>query len=235
MRADLVRVTGSTGSHVWPARGITLRAVTESEQPAGPRMADLVQRAVAAGLLVVLSPVLAVVAAAVAVTMGRPVLYRSRRGGLGGRPFDLLKFRTMRPPSYPDQPDAERLTRFGTWLRGSSLDELPELINIVRGDMVLVGPRPLFDYYTEHYGELERRRLEVKPGLTGWAQVNGRNAVAWPERFALDAWYVDHRSWRLDLRILLRTAGTVVRRHGVSHEGHDTMPVWVQRSANADR
>jgi sugar transferase EpsL len=187
-------------------------------------VADLVQRAVAAGLLVVLSPVLGVVAAAVAVTMGRPVLYRSRRGGLGGRPFDLLKFRTMRPPSYPDQPDAERLTRFGAWLRGSSLDELPELINIVRGDMVLVGPRPLFDYYTEHYGELERRRLEVKPGLTGWAQVNGRNAVTWDERFALDRWYVSHRSLRLDLRIIAVTVGTVLRREGIGNAEHATMP-----------
>ena len=137
----------------------------------------------------------------------------------------------MRPPAYDDQPDAERLTRFGTWLRSTSLDELPELVNIVKGEMVLVGPRPLFDWYTPHYGPLEQRRLEVKPGLTGWAQVNGRNAVSWPERFALDAWYVDNRSLRLDLRILWMTLGTVVGRHGVSAEGEATMPVWVSRDA----
>jgi lipopolysaccharide/colanic/teichoic acid biosynthesis glycosyltransferase len=195
-------------------------------------LADAPQRAAAFVLLVVLSPFLLVLAIAVAVTMGRPVIFRSRRGGLHGATFDVLKFRTMRLPAYPDEPDANRLTRIGGFLRSTSMDELPELVNIVRGDMVFVGPRPLFDYYTEHYGPLEARRLEVKPGLTGWAQVNGRNAVSWPDRFALDAWYVDNRSWLLDLRILVRTPGTVLRRRGVSHEGHDTMPVWVPRSTN---
>jgi lipopolysaccharide/colanic/teichoic acid biosynthesis glycosyltransferase len=198
-------------------------------------LADAVQRVAAFALLVVLSPLLLVLAIAVALTMGRPVLFRSRRGGLHGEPFDVLKFRTMRPYAYPDEPDADRITRFGGLLRSTSLDELPELVNIVRGEMAFVGPRPLFDYYSAQYGPLEARRLEVKPGLTGWAQINGRNAVAWPDRFALDAWYVDNRSWRLDLRILLRTASTVVRRHGVSHEGHDTMPAWVQRPTDVDR
>lgn len=189
----------------------------------------MIQRALAAAALVVLSPVLAVLAVAVAASMGRPVVFRSRRSGLHGAPFDLLKFRTMRAPSYDDEPDADRLTPFGTWLRSTSLDELPELLNIARGEMALVGPRPLFDWYTPHYGPLERRRLEVKPGLTGWAQVNGRNAVSWPERFALDAWYVDHKSLRLDIRIVWMTVGTVLRRRGVSHEGEVTMPVWVRR------
>jgi lipopolysaccharide/colanic/teichoic acid biosynthesis glycosyltransferase len=189
----------------------------------------VIQRALALVALVVLAPVLAVLAVAVAVTMGRPVVFRSRRSGRDGAPFELLKFRTMRPPAYEDEPDAARLTRFGTWLRSTSLDELPELVNIARGEMALVGPRPLFDWYTPHYGPLERRRLEVLPGLTGWAQVNGRNAVSWPERFELDAWYVDHKSLRLDARIVWMTLGTVLRRDGVSAEGEVTMPVWVTR------
>jgi lipopolysaccharide/colanic/teichoic acid biosynthesis glycosyltransferase len=192
---------------------------------------DGLQRCAAAVLLLLLAPVLAVLAVAVAVTMGRPVVYRAPRAGRHGVVFDLLKFRSMVPPSYPDQPDAERLTRFGRWLRSTSLDELPELLNIVKGDMVLVGPRPLFDFYTPHYDEVARRRLEVKPGLTGWAQVNGRNATPWDERFALDAWYVEHRTFWLDLRILARTVTAVLRRDGVSHDGHDTMPVWVPREA----
>lgn len=189
----------------------------------------MIQRSVAAVALVVLAPVLAGIGVAVAVTMGRPVLFRSRRSGRHGADFDLLKFRTMRPPRHEDEPDADRLTRFGTWLRSTSLDELPELLNIARGDMAFVGPRPLFDWYTPHYGPLERRRLEVLPGLTGWAQVNGRNTQTWPERYELDAWYVDHRSLRLDLRILWMTLGTVLGRRGVHAEGEATMPMWVTR------
>jgi lipopolysaccharide/colanic/teichoic acid biosynthesis glycosyltransferase len=189
----------------------------------------VIQRALALAALVVLSPVLAAIAVAVAATMGRPVLFRATRSGLGGAPFDLVKFRTMRPPAFEDQPDEERITRFGAWLRSTSLDELPELLNIARGEMAFVGPRPLFDFYTPHYGPLERRRLEVLPGLTGWAQVNGRNAQTWPERFELDAWYVDHRSFGLDLRIIWMTLGTVVGRRGVSAEGEATMPLWVTR------
>ena len=204
-------------------------------QPPPPPVGDRIQRAAAALALVVLSPLIAALAVAVALSMGRPVLFRSPRAGLHGEPFELLKFRTMRAPAYPDEPDAERLTGFGAFLRSTSLDELPELVNIVRGEMVLVGPRPLFDYYTEHYGPLESRRLDVKPGLTGWAQVNGRNALAWPERFELDAWYVENRSWTLDLRILARTATTVLGRKGVSHEGDVTMPVWVHRSDGSDQ
>ncbi|HET6665171.1 MAG TPA: sugar transferase [Acidimicrobiales bacterium] len=194
-------------------------------------MPDGLQRLAAAVALLLLAPLLVVLAVAVAVTMGRPVIYRAPRAGRHGEVFDLLKFRSMTPPAYADQPDAERLTRFGRWLRSTSLDELPELVNIVRGDMVLVGPRPLFDFYTPHYDDVARRRLEVKPGLTGWAQVNGRNATAWADRFALDAWYVEHRSVWLDIKILARTVVAVLRREGVSHDGHDTMPVWVPRDA----
>lgn len=194
-------------------------------------MPDGLQRCAAAVALLLLAPLLVVLALAVAVTMGRPVVYRAPRAGRHGEVFDLLKFRSMVPPAFPDQPDAERLTRFGRWLRSTSLDELPELVNIVKGEMVLVGPRPLFDFYTPHYDDVARRRLDVKPGLTGWAQVNGRNATGWDERFALDAWYVEHRSAWLDIRILARTVVAVLRRDGVSHDGHDTMPVWVPRDA----
>lgn len=191
-------------------------------------------RAAAMVAVILLSPVQAVIAAAIRVTMGRPVLFRSPRGGLGGVPFDLLKFRTMTPPRYPDEPDAERVTAVGRWLRASSLDELPSLWNIVRGEMAFVGPRPFHARYVDRYDALQQRRLEVKPGLTGWAQINGRNSRSWAEKFELDIWYVDHRSWLLDLRILLRTIGTVLRRVGVDHSEDDTMPEFLPKPNRSD-
>ena len=181
-------------------------------------------RAGAAVGLVVCSPLLAVVAVGVRVALGSPVLFRQRRPGLHGEPFDCIKFRTMR---NGEGSDADRLTAFGRFLRSTSLDELPELLNVLRGQMSLVGPRPLLTEYLERYSVEQARRHEVKPGLTGWAQVNGRNATTWEERLALDVWYVDHWSLALDLRILIRTMGTVLKRRGVSAAGSATMPEFL--------
>ena len=177
--------------------------------------------------LVVAAPVLAGVAVAVRRSMGSPVLYRQARAGRDGVPFELLKFRTMRdalPGEDPFASDAARLNSLGRRLRAWSLDELPQVVNVLRGEMSLVGPRPLPTAYVERYSPEQRRRLDVTPGVTGWAQVNGRNAVEWDQRFRLDVWYVDHASLWLDLRILWRTVRQVVSGDGVSAEGHATMP-----------
>jgi lipopolysaccharide/colanic/teichoic acid biosynthesis glycosyltransferase len=186
-------------------------------------MRDGVKRAsdvvISATLLAVLSPILFVSALLVRVTLGAPVLFRQQRPGRGGRPFTLLKLRTMsdrRDAARTLLPDADRLTRLGRFLRSTSLDELPELINVVRGDMSLVGPRPLLMEYLPLYTAEQARRHEVRPGITGWAQVNGRNALTWTEKFQYDTWYVDHRSTRLDLRILGRTIGQVLTRRGIA-------------------
>jgi sugar transferase EpsL len=176
--------------------------------------------------LVVLSPLLAVVAVLVRVRMGPPVLFRQLRPGREGRPFELTKFRTMTDQRDPDGallPDAQRLTALGRFLRRTSIDELPELVNVVRGDMSLVGPRPLLMKYLPRYSPEQARRHEVRPGVTGWTQVNGRNDLTWEEKFALDVWYVDHRSTRLDLEILGRTVSQVLGGQGVSAPGHATM------------
>jgi lipopolysaccharide/colanic/teichoic acid biosynthesis glycosyltransferase len=177
----------------------------------------------AAGLLA-LSPLLAAVSLAVWRAHGRPILFRQRRPGLGGRPFTLVKFRTMRPPRDGEswhRTDERRLTPLGRWLRRTSLDELPELWNVLRGDMSLVGPRPLLVEYLEHYSPEERRRHEVRPGLTGWAAVHGRNSLPFRARLALDVWYVDHWSLRLDARILARTVLQVLRREGAAEAEDD--------------
>jgi sugar transferase EpsL len=178
-------------------------------------------------LLVVASPVLGACALAVWITMGRPVLYVDQRVGLDDRPFGLLKFRTMRGlragETIPES-DAARITSVGRLLRSTSLDELPSLLNVVRGDMSLVGPRPLPVRYLPRYTPRQRRRHEVRPGITGWAQVNGRNALEWNEKLELDVWYVEHRSLRLDLRIMWVTVRQVLRREGVSYGNHATMP-----------
>lgn len=178
-------------------------------------------------LLMLLSPLLLGLAIAVRVNLGTPVLFRQRRPGLGGRIFTVVKFRTMRDAVGRDGqplPDAERLTPFGLRLRASSLDELPELWNILRGDMSLVGPRPLLVEYLDYYTPEEARRHEVRPGLTGWAQIHGRNATTWDERLQLDAWYATHRTLWLDLRILWRTIALVCSREGISAPGEATMP-----------
>ena len=180
--------------------------------------------AVAAVLLVLTSPLMAAVAVAIAATDGRPVLFRQHRPGRHGRLFELVKFRSMRPvdASAGRVDDGDRLTRLGAWLRATSLDELPTLWNVLRGDMSLVGPRPLLVRYLDRYTPTQARRHEVRPGITGLAQVRGRNALTWEEKFTHDVWYVDHRSLRLDLRILVATAGIVLRRDGIAAHGSPT-------------
>jgi lipopolysaccharide/colanic/teichoic acid biosynthesis glycosyltransferase len=190
----------------------------------GKRWLDL---GVASVALIALAPAMALVALAVRCTMGTPVLFRQRRPGLDGRPFVILKFRTMRQAGGSTASDVDRLEPAGTWLRALSLDELPQLINVLKGDMSLVGPRPLLMQYLDRYSPTQARRHEVRPGLTGWAQVNGRNALSWEERLAMDVWYADHHSFALDVRILLRTVAIVARRRGISAPGEVTMPEFL--------
>jgi lipopolysaccharide/colanic/teichoic acid biosynthesis glycosyltransferase/glycosyltransferase involved in cell wall biosynthesis len=180
--------------------------------------------------LVVLSPILFMVAALIRMSMGRPAIFRQIRPGKGGQPFTLLKFRTMaeaRGPNGELLPDEVRLTGLGSFLRTASLDELPQLWNVLRGDLSLVGPRPLLMQYLPRYTAEQARRHNVLPGITGWCQVNGRNALSWEEKFALDVWYVDHWSMWLDIRILLATMWRVVQRSGISQPGHATMPEFM--------
>jgi len=184
---------------------------------------------VSVALVVLALPMLAI-ALLVRLNLGRPVLFRQQRAGLHGKPFTLIKFRTMR--DMRDEkgellPDEKRLTRFGKWLRSTSLDELPELFNVLKGEMSLVGPRPLLLEYLPRYNAQQARRHEVKPGITGWAQVNGRNALSWDEKFRLDVWYVDHWNIWLDIHILLLTLWKVLKREGISAEGSATMPVFM--------
>jgi lipopolysaccharide/colanic/teichoic acid biosynthesis glycosyltransferase len=194
----------------------------------------LLDLAIAAPALVLLGPLLAIVALAVRASLGPPVLFRQHRPGRGGRPFELLKFRSMtagldaRGRTLPDE---ERLTPFGRLLRRTSLDELPELWNVVRGEMSLVGPRPLRLRYLERYTTNQARRHLVRPGITGWAQVRGRNAVDWGEKLSLDVWYVDNLSLALDCRILAVTAWQVLRGEGVNAPGHATMPEFMGTEA----
>jgi len=179
--------------------------------------------AVALPVLGLFLPLMAVVWTTVRVTLGSPVLFRQTRAGLGGRSFELLKFRTMRakrPEDGPEASDDVRLSTVGRWLRATSLDELPQLLNVVRGDMSLVGPRPLLPEYLPLYSANHARRHEVPPGVTGWAQVNGRAALEWDERLDLDVWYVDHRNLWLDLTILLRTCWLVVARRDTTGPGN---------------
>lgn len=176
--------------------------------------------------LAALCPVIVIAAAVILVEDGRPVLFRQQRAGVRGRIFRILKLRSMRvaPPGTPASQDDCRLLRSGRFLRSSSIDELPSLWNVVRGDMSLVGPRPLLPEYTDRYSREQRRRLDVRPGLTGWAQVNGRNAISWEEKFRLDVWYVDNRSFWLDMKILGMTVVQVLARRGISAPFHATMP-----------
>lgn len=190
--------------------------------PFSKRLFDLLTSALA---LIVLSPVLALTALLVRIQLGGPILFRQQRPGYKGRPFHIFKFRTMIDRFAPDGsllPDAERLTRFGRVLRSTSLDELPELFNILRGEMSVVGPRPLLMEYLPLYSAEQARRHDIPPGLTGWAQVHGRNALSWQDKFRLDVWYVDHWSFWLDLKIIFLTLVKVFQREGISQEGQAT-------------
>ena len=176
--------------------------------------------------LILLSPVIAITAWQIRRKLGSPVLFRQVRPGLNGAPFEMIKFRSMRDALDSDGnplPDSERMTPFGGFLRATSLDELPELLNVLKGDMSLVGPRPLLMEYLPLYSAEQYRRHEVRPGVTGWAQINGRNALSWKEKFALDIWYVDNQSLLLDVKIILRTVRKVVVRDGISADGEVSM------------
>lgn len=201
---------------------------------AAKRALDL---AVAVPALVVLSRVLAVLALAVRLALGHPVLFRQERPGLHGRPFVIRKFRTM-TDRRDDQgrvlSDAERLTRFGRFLRQTSLDELPELLNVIEGTMSLVGPRPLLTGYLELYSPAQMRRHDVKPGITGWAQVHGRNALSWEQKFALDGWYVEHLTLALDIKILAMTLVKTVRREGITMVGSATAEAFTGSAGDAE-
>jgi len=187
------------------------------------RLFDLTAAAVA---LLLLSPVIALVAWKVRKNLGAPVLFRQQRPGRDGKPFEMVKFRTMRDAVDAQGnvlPDAQRMTPFGGFLRSSSLDELPELWNVLKGDMSLVGPRPLLMEYLPLYSPEQYRRHEVRPGVTGWAQINGRNALGWEDKFKLDVWYVENRSFWLDLKILFLTVKKVLKKDGISGDGEVTM------------
>jgi sugar transferase EpsL len=175
---------------------------------------------------IVLSPLLLIVALLVRLKLGVPILFRQMRPGLNGQPFTIYKFRTMIDTLDTDGhllSDAERLTRFGRFLRSTSLDELPELFNVLKGEMSLVGPRPLLMQYLERYTPEQARRHEVRPGLTGWAQINGRNAITWEQKFELDVWYVDHVSFALDVKIIALTGWKILKREGINQQGQATM------------
>lgn len=188
----------------------------------GKRLFDIVFSLLA---IIILSPILLLIVILVRLFIGTPIFFTQPRPGYKGRPFFIYKFRTMTnrfDSSGSLLPDAERLTRLGRFLRALSLDELPELFNILRGEMSFVGPRPLLMQYLPLYSSEQARRHDVIPGLTGWAQVNGRNALTWPDKFKYDVWYVDHGSFWLDLRIILMTVGKVFKREGISQEGQAT-------------
>ncbi len=168
--------------------------------------------------------------------LGSPILFYQKRAGLHGKAFNLFKFRTMSDMRNPEGqllPDSERLNSFGMWLRATSLDELPGLWNVLRGDMSLVGPRPLHTYYLPRYSAFQARRHEVRPGITGWAQINGRNSISWDEKFALDIWYVENQSLFLDIKILILTAWKIVRREGISAHNEATMTEFLGPAIDA--
>ena len=188
---------------------------------------------VSSAVLAASAPIMGAAAIGIWASMGRPIFFRQQRPGEKAQLFHLMKFRTMHEPKHEEErlrSDGARLTRLGQWLRATSVDELPTLINVIKGEMSLVGPRPLLIPYLERYSPEQARRHEVKPGITGWAQINGRNAISWEEKFKLDVWYVDHQSLLLDLKILALTAAKVLRRDGISAAGQATMPEFMGSS-----
>ncbi|RUR28307.1 sugar transferase [Vreelandella andesensis] len=188
--------------------------------------------------LILLSPVLVIIALLIRYKLGTPVLFRQYRPGLNGKPFEIVKFRSMRDP-YDEQgnklQEKERLTTFGRCLRATSLDELPELWNVLKGDMSLVGPRPLLMEYLPYYSTYQARRHEVRPGVTGWAQVNGRNGISWERKFDYDIWYVDNQTMLLDIKILLLTVKKVFVREGISYSGDVAMPNFKESKLQNDK
>lgn len=192
-------------------------------------MKRLFDIAVSGTALVLLSPVIVTSAVLIKKKLGSPVLFKQTRPGKDGEPFEIYKFRTMtdeRDAHGELLPDAERLTDFGKTLRKLSIDELPQLLNVIKGDISLVGPRPLLMQYLPLYNEHQKRRMEVRPGITGWAQVNGRNNISWEEKFDLDVWYVDHQSFILDLYIIYLTVVKVFKQSDISQDGHATVPAF---------
>jgi lipopolysaccharide/colanic/teichoic acid biosynthesis glycosyltransferase len=219
-----IQIWGAKMDHASPSRP---RSRQRGWRLAIKRAADVT---LAGGALVALSPLMLASAGLIRLSMGRPVLFPQQRPGRRGRIFTAYKFRTMREATGADGrplPDAERLTRLGRLIRRASLDELPQLVNVLRGEMSLVGPRPLLVRYLPRYNERQMCRHDVLPGLTGWAQVSGRNATTWDERFEQDLWYVDNWSLALDLKILALTLSRVLRGSGISQPGHDTMPEFL--------
>ncbi|MEW7979575.1 MAG: sugar transferase [Candidatus Sedimenticola endophacoides] len=191
-----------------------------------PEVKRILDIALSIIILIITTPAIIISALLVYISLGRPLLFRQTRAGLSGIPFTIYKFRTMREHNKEREihvTDAERLTNIGKLLRSTSLDELPELINVLKGDMSLVGPRPLHIRYLPRYNDRQARRHEVRPGITGWAQVNGRNILSWAERLELDVWYVDNHTLALDMKILIKTIATVLRQEGVSAKNHVTM------------
>lgn len=196
-------------------------------QKTGKRAVDLV--AVIAGAIV-LGPFFILLVCIIRLKLGKPLFFKQIRPGLNGKPFTMYKFRTMntaRDKQGNLLPDEERLTKFGKFLRTTSLDELPEFYNVLKGDMSLVGPRPLLMEYLDRYTPEQARRHELRPGITGWAQVNGRNAISWEDKFKMDVWYVDNQSLCLDIKILGMTLAKVFKREGINQDGHATMPVFM--------
>lgn len=196
------------------------------------RLFDIISSA--AGLIVI-SPLLAVLAVLVRLKLGSPILFRQQRPGLGGKAFVIYKFRTMtdqRDASGNLLPDGQRLPAFGRFLRGTSFDELPELFNVLKGDMSIVGPRPLMMKYLERYSPQQARRHEVKPGITGWAQINGRNAISWEDKFKLDVWYVDNWTFWFDMKIIFKSVWMVIAKEGITQQGRATMDEFMGTSQN---
>ena len=230
-----------SSTHAHPSNVVALQSERDRQDPPDTRHQRLASRTgawakrlldvVVSGLgLVILLPLMGVLALCIRITMGGPVLFCQQRPGLGGESFGLKKFRSMRaarPGEDGPDYDAQRITRLGRFMRSTSLDELPSLLNVLNGDMSLVGPRPLLVRYLVRYSPTQARRHEVRPGITGWAQVNGRNCTTWEERLANDVFYVDNRSFALDLEVLLRTVKPVLFRNGIQHESHETMPEFM--------
>ena len=213
---------------------LSCRPVT-AKQPMLKRAFDLI---VSLLTLILLSPLLTLIASLVRLKLGSPIIFRQQRPGLRGEPFTIYKFRTMtgeRDTQGNLLSDSERLTPFGQFIRSTSLDELPELFNVLKGNMSLVGPRPLLMQYLDRYTPEQMRRHEVKPGITGWAQVNGRNAITWEQKFALDVWYVDHQSLWLDLKIIALTIWKILKREGISQPGQATMEEFMGSGVSRSR